>query len=479
MSKFQLTEPINPNKVFMLSKKEIEKRNDPFYYIPSIAELERKVRLRKPRPLRDFVVSIASGATPKTSEAEKYYSDKENGVPFLRVQNLSPTGFLELDNVKYINKKTHEGILKRSQVSGGDLLVKITGVGRMAVASVAPEGFVGNTNQHMVVIKTANREVSEILAAYLNTDIAEALASRRATGGTRPALDYPSLLSIPIIYDERILEIRKDAIEQKEKFHYESKCLTDSIGDYIFSKLSISFNDYSNEINNRIFDKSSEYTMGNRLDPEYYSKKYQNIISDIEQGAFNLVQLSSITTSLKSGSTPAKSQYSDEITDFPIIKAGSYTNNFIDLKKLDFCTSKQSNRAKKGDIFVLSAAHQSQYVGRHIKFLNEEPSIPTSFVGELICIRCDASLCNPLYLFSLLNTEPFKQLINREKTGQTSHIYGKDLKKIKIPLPKIEIQNEFVIHIENVIDKAQGLIEKGNKIFNESNVNVKHLILGE
>ena len=59
------------------------------------------------------------------------------------------------------------GYLKRSQVKGGDLLVKITGVGRMAVASVAPDGFVGNTNQHMAVIRTDSKEVSTILASYL------------------------------------------------------------------------------------------------------------------------------------------------------------------------------------------------------------------------------------------------------------------------------------------------------------------------
>ena len=80
--------------------------------------------------------------------------------------------------------------LKRSQVSEGDLLIKITGVGRMAIASVAPKNFVGNTNQHMVVVKTGNVAISKYLAHYLNLDIIEKIASRHSTGGTRPALDY-------------------------------------------------------------------------------------------------------------------------------------------------------------------------------------------------------------------------------------------------------------------------------------------------
>ncbi|AHB99221.1 hypothetical protein [Francisella orientalis] len=122
-----------------------------------------------------------------------------------------------MDDVKYINQETHQGLLKRSQVAEGDLLIKITGVGRMAVASIAPEGFVGNINQHIVVIKTSDKKLSEGIAAYLNTDIGEKLASKRATGGTRPALDYKALLSIPILLDSKILALSKKAYQQKQQ----------------------------------------------------------------------------------------------------------------------------------------------------------------------------------------------------------------------------------------------------------------------
>src|SRR3990170_5180836 len=132
MSSLTLSQSLNKNKVFILNRREIEKRFDPFYYVPSLVELERKVLAKHPKKLRDYVISLASGATPKRDEEEKYYSDADNGIPFLRVQNLSPTGVLEFEDCKYINKETHEGYLKRSQVSAGDLLVKITGVGRMA-----------------------------------------------------------------------------------------------------------------------------------------------------------------------------------------------------------------------------------------------------------------------------------------------------------------------------------------------------------
>ncbi len=137
--------------------------------------------------------------TPSKKESEKYYSDSSNGVPFLRVQNLQTTGELSLDECVYINFETHNSLLKRSQVLEGDLLIKITGVGRMAVAAVAPKGFVGNVNQHIVVVKTGDANVSKYLSFYLNLDVIEKISSRFTTGGTRPALDYFSLKNIPVI----------------------------------------------------------------------------------------------------------------------------------------------------------------------------------------------------------------------------------------------------------------------------------------
>ena len=73
---------LNPNRVFLLQKNELEKRLDPFYYVPELVELEKKVLSKQPKKLRDYVKGIASGATPKTAEVEKYYSDEANGKPF-------------------------------------------------------------------------------------------------------------------------------------------------------------------------------------------------------------------------------------------------------------------------------------------------------------------------------------------------------------------------------------------------------------
>ena len=225
---YQVPQHINKDKIFIVKKSEIEGRLEPNFYRPSIATLEKKIRSLSSKRLRSYAQSFAGGATPSKREYEKYYSDSEVGVPFLRVQNLQTTGELCLDGCIYINEDTHNGLLKRSQVSEGDLLVKITGVGRMAIASVAPKDFVGNTNQHMVVIKTGDSSISKYLAHYLNLDIIEQIASRHSTGGTRPALDYPSLKNIPII-EGLDFSIIDNAIKAKKAKEVEAQQLLNSI----------------------------------------------------------------------------------------------------------------------------------------------------------------------------------------------------------------------------------------------------------
>lgn len=475
---YNLSKNIDSNRVFIVQRSEIEDRWDPMYYRPEIANLEKKVRAISTKKLRDYIVRISSGATPSVKEEEKYYSDKENGIPFLRVQNLQTSGKLALEDVKYINKDTHENYLRRSQVLDGDLLVKITGVGRMAIASVAPDDFVGNTNQHMVVIKTNGRETSEYLANYLNLDLVEKLASRRATGGTRPALDYPALKSIPIIsgIDFTIIQEAEKLKEQKDN---EAKALLATIENYLFDELGIKLPLKDENLENRIFITQFTEVTGKRLDPDYYSLKYKLVLKAIDACKYPVKSLKELTSILTSGRTPASKDYSDEENEYPIIKAGSYTGDFIDLNKTDFTECPQKLISRKGDIFILSAAHQAEYVGKHIKYLDENPKKNTSYVGELICVRTKKEKCNSMYLFSLLNTELYKSLLNRERTGQTSHIYGKDLKYIKIPLPPIEKQNEIAEKISIIRQQAKQLQQEGSEILEQAKQQIEKKILGE
>lgn len=217
--------------------------------------------------------------------------DSNAGIPFLRVQNLSPEG-LDYSDCKYINQETHNSLLKRSQVMQGDLLIKITGVGRMAITSIAPEGFVGNVNQHIAVVKLKEPALGEQIATFLNSDIGEMLAARRSTGGTRPALDYTALRSIPVILNQDIPRIMKQAYIQKTEKNQEVDELYKAINSYILKEFGINRDDESKYL----FDKKIFYTnlkdvIGNRFDAGYYGFVFRNNFKLIMSGRYKTISL--------------------------------------------------------------------------------------------------------------------------------------------------------------------------------------------
>ena len=273
---------------FVVLNDEIEGRLDVFYYLPEFVESERRIKKSSSKTLGDYIINISGGATPEKDESEKYYTDSaENGVPFLRVQNITESG-LNLADCKYINFDTHNGMLKRSQVKEGDLITKITGVGRMAVSSVAPEGFDGNINQHLVAIKTDSYQTSKVLATFLNSDIGERLAFRRSTGGTRPALDYRALKTIPVIFKPEILDIMQFALGQNKQKEAEAQGLLDSIDSYVLDELGIKLP----EVEERMcFTVNSEEVQNNRMDTYYYQPRFEEVGKALRNGKYTVASL--------------------------------------------------------------------------------------------------------------------------------------------------------------------------------------------
>lgn len=472
MMDFKFQNSVDKDKVFIVNRNQLEKRLDPFYYIPSLMELEEKIQAQEPKPLRHFVNAIASGATPKTTEYEKYYSDKENGIPFLRVQNLSPTGVLDTENVKYINEATHEKYLKRSQVEEGDLLVKITGVGRMAVASVAPDGFVGNTNQHMVVIKTGSKETSEILAAYLNTDISEALASRRATGGTRPALDYPALLSIPIIHSEEILNINKKAIELKQEKERQANELLESIDEYLLNVLGISLPQKETNLSNRIFTVGYTEITGGRIDPDYVSK-YEYLIS--QKAKYPYVKLKDLIAQPPQYGANEEAKKITDDNDRIYIRI----TDIDELGRLKTQGLKTAN--KTDDRYLLNSDDllfaRSGSVGKC--YIHKDLNKEAIFAGYLIRFVIDKSKANPDYIFYFCNSSIYWFWVSAlERPAVQSNINSQEYKSLPIPLPPVEIQNQIVQYINEIRSKAKALRQEALLEMEEAQKSIEQIILG-
>lgn len=476
MSSYTISPTLNKSRVFILQKSDLEKRFDPFFYVPELLELEKKVLAKKPKKLRDYVKGLASGATPKRDEEDKYYSDKDNGIPFLRVQNVTEFG-LDLNDVKFINKETHEGYLKRSQIAEGDLIVTITG--RIASAAVAPNGFIGNTNQHSVVIKTGSKEVSEKLAAYLNCSIGQRLANRLATGGTRPALDYHALLSIPIIEDKRILQITERVIAQKQKNEAEAEKLLSSIDDYLLKELGIKLPDPpENTLKNRLFTVSLNELSGNRFDPHFHQEKFKQLDKNLQKGKFPISNLKKQSVIITSGATPLSkgdAYTEDKSLGVPFIRSGEIGNidfgECIYIKPEIHNTMLKSSQLKNGDLLIAIVGATIGEVG--IYNYDREANINQA----IALVRLNNEVL-PVFAKDFFKSSIGGFILDRAKRPVArANINLDEIGILPIPVPPLDKQKEIAKHITGIRQQAQQLKDKTNELLKKASEEIEEILL--
>jgi restriction endonuclease S subunit len=492
IEKFKLSDSINPNRIFILQKSELEKRFDPLYYIPDIVAFEKKVLAKQPKKLRDFVKGIASGATPNRDEEEKYYSDENNGVPFLRVQNVTPYG-IDLTDVKHINKETHENYLKRSQVFENDLLITITG--RIASSAVAPEGFEGNINQHSVVIKTESKDISEKIAAYLNSKIGQKLALRRTTGGTRPALDYPALLSIPILMDERILTITQKATEQKRQSEAAAEKLLASIDDYLLGELGITMpvenntedfavsQDFELNKHNQVVKKGRLFLtrfkeIENRIDPEYYRLYYTVLFREIKN--ISHYKLKDLTQLIDYGLMPTQDYAKNSSFGIPFIRVTNILQSgeidMSDTKYIPFDTPRiDQKRVKANDILMVQCGSTTGKVA--IVPHEYENYVANSFS---FIIRSNDKIRQDFLFYILGSPIVQKQIIRSQNIVSVRPNTSKPaVESLLIPLPLLDKQSEIASHISAIREKAKCLQTEAANVLENAKQEIEQMILGK
>ena len=173
----------------------IGKRFDPYSHQPKFEKAYNDLGAGnyELRSIGELIVDISGGATPK-AKGDSYIGPE--GIPFLRIQNVTPDG-ISFEGMNYVNEQTHEGLLKRSQLKGGDVVFTITG--RIGTVAVIPKDWDrGNINQHMVRLRFKEEILSDYFAAFFNTDFGNQQALSLTSGGSRIALDYKAIRSLKI-----------------------------------------------------------------------------------------------------------------------------------------------------------------------------------------------------------------------------------------------------------------------------------------
>ncbi|WP_270969608.1 restriction endonuclease subunit S, partial [Campylobacter upsaliensis] len=319
-------------------------------------------------------------------------------------------------------------------------------------------------------------QTSQALATFLNTSIGEKLSIRRATGGTRPALDYKALKSIPIIYNETIYHIIEKANQLALQKENKAKELLDSIDSYLLEELGIILPlRANNTLDSRIYTQKISALSGSRFDANYHQKYYRDLEKSLHCSPYPLVNLASLINNFKKGIEVGSSEYSQN-KEIPFIRVSDITNNGIDFDNVQKFISAslfenlKAYKPKQNELLY----SKDGTVGICL-----EADVSRDYIisGGILRLELKAEVDKDFLCF-LLGSYMMNVFANRISIGAViKHLNIGEFLNLKIPLPPLAIQTQIANRLKNSKFQALSLEKEAKEILNKAKIDVETLLL--
>jgi type I restriction enzyme S subunit len=164
--------------------------------------------------LEDYCKRITVGHVGSMS---KRY--QQNGVPFLRSQNILPFK-VSLKNVKYIDVKFNTE-LKKSQLNPGDVAIVRTGY--PGTAAVIPADLEISNCSDLVIAKTKKELNSHFLTLILNSSFGKKLVGQNLVGTAQKHFNVTAAKNVKIAVPE--LQTQEKIIDKATSISFETQRL--------------------------------------------------------------------------------------------------------------------------------------------------------------------------------------------------------------------------------------------------------------
>lgn len=207
------------NRIFTTHRREwAGGRFDPHYNNRSNIALQKTLEAVHAVPLRTLVRLVTKGETPLW-RGDDY---QQEGIPFLRAQNISPDGIIG-DTLRIEQAVDHR--MKRSQLFGGEILYTMAGT--IGIACIyLPENGRANINQAIakIVLNLEDEIFKSYLVEILNSSICRRQAERALTVSAQPNINFEQIKSllIPMSSDRAALAM---IVEKCREIRLEAKLL--------------------------------------------------------------------------------------------------------------------------------------------------------------------------------------------------------------------------------------------------------------
>ena len=344
--------------------------------------------------------------------AIKKFNNIKNGLPVIKIGNILLDGTLNLGECQFstedINEKYHS--------KKGDIYIALSGAttGKLGIMEDEKKFII---NQRVGVIRLKQKSISQSYIKYYLLKQTERIIDE-ATGCAQPNISPKQIgeYDIPVFSEKEMLQISNvlNNIECVIK-HY--KVMLEKYDDLIKARFVEMFGD-----------------------PVYNPKGWE------------IVTIREVTDDVRYGTSAP----STEEGKFPYLRMNNITNDghldLTDLKYIDISNDEIDKYAvKKGDV-LFNRTNSIELIGKTTAFNLDETMI---IAGYIIRLRMNKKML-PEVLSQYMNLEVVKKKLRSMAKGAVNqaNINAQELQSIRIYLPPIELQQQFVDFVKQV-DKSK------------------------
>jgi len=389
------------------------------------------------KKLSDVLKNITGGATPLGADY------LEEGIPFLRVQNIMQN-YIDDSDLVYISEKD-DNELKRSKLIEDDVLLTITGVSYGKSAIVTQKFQSCNINQHSVKMTVKNDKfLPYFISTFLNSKIGKLQSDRNIVGVTRPALDYKAIkkFKLPLIsldvqyFIEKLVKTAYSKLEQSKTLYHEAETL-------LLQELDLD-NWQPPKETAAVKSFSESFSKAGRLDAEFYQPKYDELEKKLNK--FDKIAIRDLVKyPVSSGATPKAGgdDYTQSDDGVPFIRAVDLADgevridNFLYIKKSVHMGILKKTQLKRNDILLSIAGT----VGRCAIFKH---SFEANINQAISILRFDEEIVKRLYVIIFFNSKIGKEYISKYyRLGLQTNLNLEEVCSLQIPI--IELTKQEII----------------------------------
>jgi restriction endonuclease S subunit len=486
MNEFTISPTLNPEKVFILHKSEIEKRLDPswYVYLRSIKGFKHKRTAFKNLLLEP----------PQYGANEIGIERTDNSKPrYIRITDINEFGELSEGL-----GKTASSIEEKYFLNANDLLLARSGntVGKSYLhKNVGYDCFFAG---YMIRFKIdPSKVLPEYIFAYTQTDFYKkwTKAIQRTTGQPNINAEEYKSLEIPLpdfSIQRKIIKIYYEFLRLKKQNDAEAEKLLSSVDDYLLKEVGIKLPDpVENNLKNRMYTVRLNEISGGRFDPKLHSLQTKALISSLYTTKFNHKSLRSVIIHSCSGDWGNDDNENYNETEFVrclVIRATEFDNKFnlnVDGSRAKFrlinkLKYKSLDIQPRDLLIEKSGGSENQPVGR-IAILTKEltENYSLGFSNFVSKIRVDETILNADYVFNYLKTIHSIKVtdVMQSQTNGIRNLILQEYFKLPISVPPLEKQKEIADTIETIKQNAKQLKDNTINILQKANKEIENILL--